>query len=245
MKFPTDIRDDPLLLHVARLISVETADLEKLQRSHPTIGEMELLGHLILSSSKSKNTLLLFGSITLHQYDDVITATSRAKQISANKQIISGVNEVIYDRSARLECAVLRKIFMLIEALVFKVVHLKLEGQSKSYRERTESYECRIERLNQQALINDKMLGVARDLYKTRCQFAHSLRDVKDLTYKSKKLRENWGSVSGIKSKNLKRQFLPDVYTYSEVLLGIFKPIQLQQIDFKVFTSELSSCLSD
>lgn len=154
------------------------------------------------------------------------------------KEIIRGKNEAV-DPSASLTAESLRSIFVMLEALVYKCVHLKLKKLSGSYRQRTEDYDDRLRQLADGGLISQSVLQLEAELYVTRCEFAHSLRSADNLTYMGLPLRDRWGSRGTRQTRELRRYFLLDVYRFSEALLGVFKPVQHEQIDREVFRSAL------
>ncbi len=195
---------------------------------------ISLLHDVLLATGKSKNLLLCLEDILILQYGSNIEISHSPLNNPRDGQKIIRKNEIV-DPSMGLNAANLRKIFVMIEALVFKCVHLRLESQSKEYSERTETYEVRVCRLYNHGIIDPTTKQLADELYKVRCQFAHSIRSIKRLDYLSKSLEDRWSSSNPTQPIRLKRLFLPDVYRYSEKLLHNFKAVQHDQIDAEGF----------
>jgi hypothetical protein len=138
----------------------------------------------------------------------------------------------------------LRRIFVKIEALVFKCVHIKLKNQSSDYQQTTETYDAHLKRLVDASSLSGAQHQLAKELNQTRCQFAHSLRWVDDITFRSRSLRESWGSNGTRGGRHPhKRYFLPDAFEFSETLLKIFKPVQASQIDGPLFLTALRAAI--
>jgi hypothetical protein len=202
-----------------------------------------LLQHLLQVAGRSATILFCFGDQVLLQYEGVIEWKWSPLHTRVSGERIKGKNEVV-DPSHSLSADTLRSVCVKIEALAYKCVHLKLEGQSPSYRQRTEVYEKRLGRLAAAKLITPADERLARELYEVRCQFAHSLKSVDQITYLSLPLGERWGSNGAMRTRELKRYFLTDAFRYSETLLAVFKPIQAQQIDGPMFKEEFLKALA-
>lgn len=201
---------------------------------------MSLLRQILQTTGKSQNLFFCLEDYVILQYGSYISISHSPLHNERVGQRIKGKNEIV-DPCASLNAADLRKIFVMIEALVFKCVHLNLESQSENYCERTQAYETRICRLHDANFINDATKQLAEELYQVRCQFAHSIRSVHNISYLSKSLEERWGSSNSSHSNHLKRQFLPDVFRFSEVLLKIFKSVQQNQIDATRFLTAIQN----
>lgn len=204
---------------------------------------MSLLRDVLRLSAKSKSLFFCLEDLVVLQYGSHISLSDSPLNNGRTGQRIQGKNEVI-DPSANLDATNLRDMFVTLEALVFKCVHLRLEAQCDGYVERTETYETRLDRLKTEGFIDDKTKQLALEIYHVRCQFAHSLRSVENIEYLSRSLEDRWGSSNTSQPIRLKRKFLPDMYRLSEALLSVFKPVQKDQLDsitFKIALEEIRS----
>ena len=204
----------------------------------------DILQDVVASSSKTGTVFLCFEDYTLLQYGGFISYSYDQLINPRVGQRIRGKNEIV-DPSARLEAASLRRIFVYLEALVYKCVHLKLEQQRSDYSERKEDYKLRLTRLLDEKLITEDTHRLAGELYKTRNQFAHSLRPIDQLKYLSVELTDRWGAAGTTRQRDLKRYFLSDVYDYSEALLDVFKPVQFEQLNGEAFLTRLNELIGN
>ena len=218
-----------IFLRVARFAGVPSGVLASIEQKLPHWpDQMALLNELISFSAKTPTILLCFDDHVFlrHEGHMSVSATMMTERRSGKR--IRGKNEVV-DPSANFNCEEVRSIFVMLEALVYKCVHVKLRQQSLSYNPRTEYYDKRLDHLVAAKLLEKDDKALAMELYDTRNQFAHSLLPVRNITYLSETLEDRWGSTGERKSREFKRYFLPDAYRYSEKLLAIFKPVQAQQ----------------
>jgi hypothetical protein len=95
---------------------------------------LSLLQRALRHAGKTQTQLYCFDDIVLQLYEGTIATRVSSLYTHTTKERINGKNEVV-DPSATLSANELRDICVLLEALVFKCVHIQLEGQSASYRE--------------------------------------------------------------------------------------------------------------
>jgi hypothetical protein len=222
--------DDHLALHrVAKMVGMSWAEWRAIEPRLPRWTEcMSILLGLISNSAKSPTVLFCFDDTVVLRHDGHLAASSSL--VCAGDERIKGKNEVV-DPSANLTCEKVRSIFVMLEALVYKIVHIELEQQRPNYSQRAETYEARLDRLVTHGMLDAAMRILALELYETRNQFAHSLLSVEKISYLSEPLQDRWGSTDEYRHRPFKRYFLPDVYIFSEVLLTRFRPIQGRQLD--------------
>ena len=190
------------------------------------------------SSAIPSTVFLCLDDFLLLQYEGFISIAHSPLHNPRTGQLVRYKNEII-DTSASLNGENLRSIFVKLEALVFKCVHILLKEQRAGYTERTEQYEKRLELLLDAKYLTNSQAQLAQELYLTRCQFAHSIRDIEQLQYLGCSLSDRWGSRGTMQTRKFKRYFLHDAYRYSEILLSIFKPIQKHQLNGVAFRSVL------
>lgn len=207
-------------------------------------GAMSLLLELVQRSARTDTVLFCLDDIVVLRHEGHISTRASAMDTLQTRERIRGKNEVV-DPSARLTAEELRSICVMLEALVYKVVHISLEQQSASYSQRSQTYEVRLDRLAAAKLLAPAHRDLAIEIYKTRNQFAHSLLSVEEITYRMEPLRDRWGARGVSDQRKFKRYFLPDVFEFSEVLLKIFRPVQHQQLDGSKFQEALREALGD
>jgi hypothetical protein len=181
--------------------------------------------------------------MVLLRHDGHLSMSMKMMRTRQSGERIRGKNEVV-DPSA-LTCEVVRSIFVTLEALVYKVVHIQLKAQSPSYGQTSEKYEDRLALLVNAGLLTPAVRDLAIELYKTRNQFAHSLSSVENIKYLSEPLSDRWGASGISGQREFSQYFLPDAYRYSETLLKVFRPIQGQQIDGPTFKAGLFAALAE
>lgn len=234
-----ELRDCDVFESTALLAGVSEDEWRSLASKLPEWPERHaLLRELLKLAGRSPTILFCYGDQVLLQYEGVISFKWSPLRVRNSTEPIRGKNEVV-DPSARLSAESLRDICVMIEALVYKCVHLRLKGQSKNYGQLNDTYESRLGQLVAAHLLTSDEQKLAMELYETRCQFAHSLRSIDELIYKSLPLKERWGSSGTMRTRELKRYFLNDAFRFSETLLRVFKPVQAQQIDGDRFRAEL------
>lgn len=233
------IPEGGIFQRVAKLAGIQPQEWLAINESVPNYPEnFYLLGQLIRLSARTETVLLCFDDHVFLWHDGKFSFKMTAMTTRHSGERIKGKNEVV-DPSAWLNCEELRSIFVTLEALVYKCVHLKLKHQEASYTQRCELYEKRLDRLVDAQLFTKADKTLAIELYKTRNQFAHSLQSVQNITYLSERLEDRWGASGISNSREFQRYFLHDAYLYSEKLLSIFKPVQAEQLDGAIFRSEL------
>lgn len=238
-----DLQDGGLFRQTALLAGVTDDEWRAVAHLIPSFPEHQsLLRHLLRQSARASTIMLCLGDQLLLQYEGVLEWSWTPLHNLRSGDRIRGKNEIV-DPSANLSSEALRIIFVKIEALVYKCVHLMLEGQAQSYRQPTEDYEKRLGRLVSAKLIapNDEQLAL--ELYEARCQFAHSLKSIDQINYLSVPLKYRWGSSGTMRTRKLKRFFLPDAFRFSETLLAQFKPVQAEQLDGQIFKARLNAAL--
>lgn len=199
----------------------------------------DLLRKLLNASKISENVLFCFDDYLILLYRDLLKVTCNPLNSDSTGKRIAFKNEIV-DPSASLRCEVLRAICVSVELLEFKCVHIVLENSDPSYGSRKQKAETRLKRLKEHSLISEAEYETARELYLTRCGFAHSIVDVSEITFRSNKLKTSWSSSSNPNGSNM-RYFLKDAFTHTQKLLDLFKPVQSQQIDLQKFVSCLRS----
>jgi len=238
-----DLQDGGMLRQTALLAGVTVDEWRAVAHLLPSFPDHQsLLRHLLRQSACAPTILLCFGDQLLLQYEGVLEWSWSPLHNLRSGQRIRGKNEIV-DPSASLSSESLRAIFVKIEALVYKCVHLLLEEQAQSYRQRTEDYEKRLDRLASAKLITPDDEQLAHELYEARCQFAHSLKSVDQIDYLSVPMKDRWGSSGTMRTRKLKRYFLPDAFRFSETLLTLFKPVQAEQLDGQIFKVQLNAAL--
>ena len=135
---------------------------------------MSLLLELVQRSARTDTVLFCLNDIIVLRHEGHISTHASAKHTLHTRERICGKNEVV-DPSAQLTAEELRSICVMLEALVYKVVHIELEQQRTSYSQRSQTYEVRLDRLVKERLLAPAHRDLATEIYKTRNQFAHSL----------------------------------------------------------------------
>jgi hypothetical protein len=238
-----DWQDGGSFGHIAKLTGMSLHDWRSVAPHIPSWpGRQSLLRQLLRKSGRSGTQLYCFDDCVLQLYEGTIAFSHFSLYTRTTRERIREKNEVV-DPSARLAAAERRDICVMLEALVFKSVHIKLEGQLPSYRERTETYEMRLDRLVNAGLLDPRLKQLGQELYETRCEFAHSIKSIDNLNYLGEPLELRWGSRGTMQTRTFQRYFLSDAYRYSEALLAMFRPVQGQQIDGAVFKTELLAAL--
>lgn len=199
---------------------------------------MQLLLDLIGGSARSPTVILFFDDVVVLRHDGHLSASMSMMRARVTGERLKSKNEVV-DPSASLTCEELRSVFVMLEALVYKIVHLRLERQRVNYSQRSETYDLRLDRLASEGLIGAEVRNLALLLYETRNQFAHSLLPVEKISYRNEPLRDRWGANSVSGQRQFKRYFLPDAFELSDALLALFRPIQGQQLDLTSFRATL------
>jgi hypothetical protein len=221
--------------HIVKLSGMSLEEWRSIAHFVPRWPERQsLLRYLLQKTGHSGTQLYCFDDCVLQIYEGTIAFSHFELFTRATCERIKGKNEVI-DPSARLAAEEVREICVMIEALVFKCVHILYEGQRPTYNERSETYETRLDRLVSAGHLEPSQRQLGKELYSTRCEFAHSIKSVEKLCYLGEPLSNRWGSSGSSQRRVFKRYFLPDAFRYSEALLAIFKPVQGQQIDRKAF----------
>jgi hypothetical protein len=149
---------------------------------------LELTMRLLATTARTPTVLFCLYDYVVLQYDGFISLKHSPLHNGRSGSRITGKNEIV-DPISRLSAESLRSICVLLEALVYKLVHLKVENGSASYGPKTQNYQARIDRLLEEKLITKSISQLASELYKTRNQFAHSIRSVGELTYMSLPLK--------------------------------------------------------
>jgi hypothetical protein len=225
--------------HIVKLSGMSIQDWRSIAPYIPNWPDRQsLLRYLLRRSGRSATQLYCFEDCVLQLYEGTIALSHFSLYTRNTRERIAGMNEVV-DPSARLAAEEVRDICVMLEALVFKCVHIKMEGQRATYNERTEPYEMRLNRLVGASLLEPQYRDLGLELYATRCEFAHSIKAIDNLNYLGEPLKVRWGSRGIMQSRTFKRYFLPDAYKYSEALLAIFKPVQGEQIDGAEFREAL------
>jgi hypothetical protein len=238
----TDLEpNDGHFQRITYLAGMQPSEWKTLRSRLPDSWERQsLLRELLLIAGRSPTLLFCLDDYVVIQYEGVIHYRWDPLHNDRSKMRINDKNEIV-DPSAMLTTEVLREIFVKIEALVYKCVHIKLKGQASSYRQISETYDSHLNLLVGENILSPADKSLAKELYVTRCEFAHSLKSIDELTFRSKPLKESWRKTG---TAGTKRYFLPDVYAFSEILLAVFKPIQAEQIDGAQFIKELRAALA-
>lgn len=224
---------------ICKMINIDDNEFARIAERIPPWPEgSDAIWHALQTCAKCDNLLLFFGDDMVLQYKGRFSTANSPLRDPGSREKIKGKNEIV-DPSASLNEQNLRHIFVSIEALVFKLVHIKLEGLSATYTGRTEHYDRRVKRLGSGGVLDADQQRQAMDLYRTRCEFAHSIKRIEDISYLSKPLMDRWGSKNSTRHNGLKRKFLPDAFKFTEVLLSEFKPMQVRQLDAEKLRSIL------
>jgi hypothetical protein len=237
--------DSDLIHRIATLVGLTDERWRSISPTIPKLeGRMEFLMRLLAKTARTSTVLFCLDDVVFLHYNDFASFHWCPLHNGRSGERIRGKNEIV-DPIKPLSAESLRSIFVLLEALVYKSVHLNLENGSASYGPKTENYETRLERLFRHTLITKTEHHLGRELYQTRNQFAHSIKPVEELTYMSQPLKVRWGAGGTSKSSKLKRHLLGDAFKFSEALLRVFKPAQMNQIDGETFKELLLSNSAD
>lgn len=240
-----DLHMGPVIQRIAKLAGMAMAEWQLIEPRLPSWPDnMRLLSHVLDQSACSPTVLLFLDDVVVLRHEGHISMTSQSMYTHATRQRIRGKNELV-DPSASLNCETLRSIFVTLEALVYKIVHIELEKQRTGYSQRTEAYDARLDRMVTQRLIDEATRALAIEVYETRNQFAHSFLSVDRITYRSEPLADRWGARGTSGQRKFKRYFLADAFELSESLLGRFRPIQSQQVDGDKFRVAINAALAD
>lgn len=194
---------------------------------------------LIIKSKRSDPIIFCLDDCLAMQYEHTLAMNWFSTHIPSTGQKRLGINE-IFESSKGLSADYLRTVFVTVETIVFKIVHIELESQRKSYTRNDGGFNIWCQRLLDRELIDDETRDLARQFYKTRNEFAHTIQSIDRIRYKKQPLGHCYGQSGGSRDPSIQNYFVDDVLTLTDTLLDIFKPIQSKQIDLEKFQQGLS-----
>ncbi len=194
---------------------------------------MELVRSILKYSSVCPDVFLVWNGGYLYHHDRGFNIYN-SLNYNINEVPINNKNEIV-DPSLQLNSENFKKICVILELLVFKCSWIYLENCQAEYLARSEKFSMRLRRLQSLEILDTKMAEIGLNIFKTRNQFAHSMKSIGSLTYFDINLDECWGKSGTIRQLSVKRKFLEDAYNFSACLLSLFVPQQHRQINRELF----------
>lgn len=202
----------------------------------PGISEQawQLARYALKKAKLSDPVVFFFDDIVVMHYGSTVAASHSTVRCRSTGAHLNGVNEIV-STTATLSAECLRRMFAVIELLVFKLIHIQHEGQRTDYEPRSEGHRKRLRRLHDLGTFDASIHALLEQLYATRCEFAHTVQDLDALTYCGQPLSRSFRYRAASYDEAVRQFLLEDMFTASEALLLIFRPLQSRQLDADKF----------
>ena len=231
------------LCHDVLEIEESNSTIEESKPMLESLNPYEAMSRLFDYSKLTRNLLFLSEDRCLLFYEGCISMSSIIIHTSQGHPL-KNVN-VFVPPGTSLADKWLRDFFVLLEFLVFKLVHIKQRNLCSSYMLNggcnKDTFWDRIKTLRDCGIITKTEKNILSEIKKVRDLFAHSINAIGRIPYRDVHLKESFRRTACLEENSIKSFFLDDAYTISEKLIIYFKGIQKDQVDKRKFINGIKS----
>lgn len=195
------------------------------------------LNYLINKSIKGEGLLIISDNIVFTHYKDVVSQFFFRTHTTQGR-IIKNRNALM-TTSFSLSDSNMRHFFVLLEFLVFKLVHIIIKNCDHNYKhdeyDQEELFGGRIKQLKKASIITNREKNILYHLKEVRNKFAHSVNSLEYIYYRDNSLRDSFGASGSCRLPYVKHFFVDDAFLITTKLIKSFTEVQRDQFDKKEF----------